>query len=35
VKRAVQSWEKEAIALSISTLERDLKSNSFRMAFRN
>jgi len=35
VKRAVQSWEKEAKALSISTLERDLKSNAFRMAFRN
>jgi serine/threonine-protein kinase HipA len=35
VKRAVQSWEKEAKALSISTLERDLKSNAFRMAFKN
>jgi serine/threonine-protein kinase HipA len=35
VKRAVQSWEKEAKALGISTLERDLKSNAFRMAFLN
>jgi serine/threonine-protein kinase HipA len=35
VKRAVQSWEKEAKTFSISTLERDLKSNAFRMAFRN
>jgi len=33
VKRAVQSWEKEAKAFGISTLERDLKSNAFRMAF--
>jgi serine/threonine-protein kinase HipA len=33
VKIAVQGWEKEAKALGISTMERELKSNAFRMAF--
>ena len=33
VKSAVQSWEKEAKAIGIPKLERDLKANSFRMAF--
>jgi hypothetical protein len=33
VKLAVQGWEKEAKALGISTMERELKSNAFRMAF--
>jgi serine/threonine-protein kinase HipA len=33
VKTAVQSWEKEAKAIGIPKLERDLKANAFRMAF--
>jgi hypothetical protein len=33
VKKAVQGWEKEAKILCISTLERELKANAFRMAF--
>jgi serine/threonine-protein kinase HipA len=33
VKSAVQSWEKEAKAIGIPKLERDLKANAFRMAF--
>ena len=31
VKTAVQSWEKEAKAIGIPKLERDLKANAFRM----
>lgn len=33
VKTAVQGWEKEAKAVGIPLLERDLKANAFRMAF--
>lgn len=33
VKKAVQDWEKEAKILGISSLERELKANAFRMAF--
>jgi serine/threonine-protein kinase HipA len=33
VKEVVKEWEKEAKSVGINTLERDLKSNAFRMAF--
>jgi hypothetical protein len=33
VKKAVQGWEKEAKILGLSSLERELKANAFRMAF--
>ena len=35
VKEVVKEWEKEAKSVGINTSERDLKSNAFRMAFRN
>lgn len=35
VKTAVQGWEKEAKAIGIPKLERDLKANAFRMAFND
>lgn len=33
VKSAVQGWEKEAKVIGIPSVERDLKSNAFRLAF--